>query len=500
MARYTLDWSFGLRNSEGKYLTAEVFGFGINCASNVMKKKQIFFLEQGDGDDKSVYIRSHLNKYLKVNGDGKFTANGDGDGDRSELAFTIEAQSNGQWLLKSTKYGWYAGGSGENLNAFTTMAAEDRKWVVHLAMHPQICLRNMNRKRYVHLTEGPGGQASVNCDEQIPWGHDATLMLEFDGKGQYRLQASNGLYVSQSGKLTTAQDDTTSYVLEFDQGQVSFKGVANGKYMTCLGSTGLCKATKAAIGADERFVMEDSWAQATLTANNGKLVSIKQGVGLAAMTAADEGSDLEVFQLEPNSSGQWIVKTIKETLWTLIDGRVEHVTKSTDLDANSAKAECLFTIDWNGPMIALKASNGKYVSRKMNGYLFAEEDDGKTESCQFTFNIINRPKLVLRGEHGFVGTLPSGLLECNKSVPEVFEMTMADGMVAIKSTATDRYWMVGQNGVSAKGTSAEFYTLALQAESKLTIAASDERLFAGQQNGAFTVTGDKIDKSTLWEY
>ena len=48
----------------GKYLTQEAFGNRINCAAGVMKKKQIFFLENGDGtgesaDGGAVHIRSH---------------------------------------------------------------------------------------------------------------------------------------------------------------------------------------------------------------------------------------------------------------------------------------------------------------------------------------------------------------------------------------------------------------------------------------------------------
>ena len=50
-----ISWSFGLRNAEGFYLTAETFGFSVNCTAKVMKKKQIFFLEQ---NGKDVFIKS----------------------------------------------------------------------------------------------------------------------------------------------------------------------------------------------------------------------------------------------------------------------------------------------------------------------------------------------------------------------------------------------------------------------------------------------------------
>lgn len=50
-----ISWSFGLRNSAGNYLTAEAFGFSINATGKLMKKKQIFFLEQNGND---AYIKT----------------------------------------------------------------------------------------------------------------------------------------------------------------------------------------------------------------------------------------------------------------------------------------------------------------------------------------------------------------------------------------------------------------------------------------------------------
>jgi hypothetical protein len=44
-----LTWTFGLRNHLGLYLSAETFGFRVNCSGKLMRKKQIFVLEQVGG-------------------------------------------------------------------------------------------------------------------------------------------------------------------------------------------------------------------------------------------------------------------------------------------------------------------------------------------------------------------------------------------------------------------------------------------------------------------
>jgi len=66
-----------------------------------------------------------------------------------------------------------------------------------------------------------------------------------------------------------------------------------------------------------------------------------------------------------------------------------------------------FLVEWHGPKIAIKALNGKYVTVLPNGALKAESDT-MTEECMYIYEIVNRPKLVLRGEQGFMGVMPSG--------------------------------------------------------------------------------------------
>jgi fascin 1/2 len=493
MAAYELDWSFGLISSAGKYLTAETFQNKIGATAGVMKKKQIWFLEATDGSD-TVKIRSHLGKYLRVDGDGKFT--GDGEQDNEETDLVIIALDDGRWNLKSNKYGWFAGGSGENLSAFTTEdTAEHNKWTVHLAMHPQVCIKNVKRKTYMHLSDDGN---SLQCDEAIPWGFDATVTVIYFTGGTYGLQAANGHFLTNTGALVADADDNCKFIIAFLGKQMTFKSVVNGKYVTALGASGICKATKGVALKDETFVMEDSWPQITLKANNGKYVSIKQGVELAAKSAAV--TDAEIFQVEPDSAGAWILKSVKDKLWTAVEANaVSTTTDATDLTADTAPEACKFTIEFLGDKV--KISPAGKPAYAVQGSAYIKSIAGGPEGAdEFTYEIINRPQLILRGEYGFVGVLPSGLLECNKSGATAFPMTVEDGFCKL-AASNGKYWKVGDNGVSASSDAAESYVIELFPESKLALKSVEKgKYFQGAQNGAFTCTGTKIDASTLFEY
>jgi len=489
----SLDWSFGLRNSADKYLTAETFGNKIVCAASIMKKKQIFFLEQDSDDAEFVFIKSHLNKYLSVDGDGKFTCDADEKGEEQQLV--IEPQASGKWAIKSKKYGWYTGGTGENLTAFVSEISDDRLWTVHLAMHPQINLYNVQRKAYVHVDGG-----SFSTDEIVPWGDDATVNIVFnDVDGTYSIQSCSGLFLAYNGSLVESNtDEKTHFILEFRGGKVSFKTLGkDAKYLTALGSAGTLKAVKPIITKDEQFTLEDSFPQISIRGKNKLFLSTKQGIEVAA--TANSISDSEIFQLEPlgpedfdKKSATFAIKSHKP-LYFKMEGN------SVICNESDASRAGQFEIEWLGSEIAIKSKDtGKYVEQQLNKYLVAKADT-ITEGARFTYEIVNRPNLVLRGEYGFVGTLPSGLLECNKSTADSFNCTIKDGDVALANNDSGKFWKVNSNGVSANGDSAENYNIEIYDNSKLAIKFGD-KYFQSNQNGAFTATGTKIDKYTLFEY
>jgi fascin 1/2 len=487
----TLQWSLGLINAAGKYLTAETFQHKTICASSSMKRKQIFFLEAVEGQS-YVRIRTCLGCYLSVDDDGGFHGNvAAEDKEQDSTGFIIEAQADGKWALKSQKMGWYVKSTGETMSAFTTEITAESVFTVHLAMHPQICIKNQQRKAYMHLNDH--GNA-IHTDELIPWGHDATITLVFfPDSGTYGLQTSNGHYLESSGKLSAEPNPSTAFILCYDGAFISFKALDNGKFLTSLGAAGVCKAAGASVGPASLYEFEDSFPQIKLTASNAKKVSIKGGVEVAASNT--ETTDTETFQVEPQG-GKWSIKCSTRKFWTCgadtaggVMATAEAVTGDTEL----------FTIEWRNDKVALVGSNGKYVRRLANSYLKASEDEA-TEDCLFVWEMVNRPLLILRGEYGFIGTLPSGLVQCNKSVPEVYNMHITKGVAAISAPGGGHWATKTDASVTATGSKAEAHYLELHPDSKLAVKNAEGKYLQGAQNGDLTFSADGIGKNSLFEY
>jgi fascin 1/2 len=352
-----LPWSLGLRDATGKYLTVETFGNAMNINGVSLKKKQIFTLEQDEGAGARVYIRTPKNRYLSATPNGIWSADGESKGP-NEL-FEIEVQQDGRWALKSA-HGYYCGGVGEKIDAFSKTIAVDRLFTVHLAMHPQVSMWNVNRKTFCHLSDN-----SIDTDEPIPWGADATLTLQFiSSSGKYAIQTCDFRYLNQDGSLIESPESSAQYTLQFMGGQLAFIA-QNGNYLTSVGGPGTMRATKPGPpGRDELYVLEDSHPQIKLTAWQGKKVSVRSSV--EATANQKETTDAETFQLEINDDGSWCLRCHKNTFWYATgDGVIK-----TD-GASKSTADTHFQIEWHGPKIAIKASNGNYITVKKSGVLIA---------------------------------------------------------------------------------------------------------------------------------
>ena len=222
--------NLGLMNVEGKYLTAENFGFKINATGNTLRKKQKWLIEQDN--DEFVYLISPLMCYLSTDKYGKLSC--EKQVPDQDCKFSLEANNDGKWAFKSAAYGYYFGGTGDRLHCFSKVP---EWWVIHLAIHPQVLklfifwhrnkikiffvekinLRHALRKRYARLE-----MDEIHVDEIIPWGSDCLITIEFRDE-RYAIRTSNGMYLSKEGKLVQEASEDTLFNIEFYKGCVAFK-------------------------------------------------------------------------------------------------------------------------------------------------------------------------------------------------------------------------------------------------------------------------------------
>ncbi len=284
-ANETLEWKLGLVNSHGKYLTAETFGFKINASGTSLRKKQLWILEHDPKQDEVVYIKSHLGRYLS--GDKKGNVKCESEEKGQDEKFTIEYsedkgsfEKSGKWAVRNLTHGFYFGGADDNLRCYEKSPTPTEWWTVRLAVHPQVNMRNVNRKKYAHLARD---NDAIHCDELIPWGQDALITLEFrDGK--YAVRTCDNRFLSKNGQLVGQCSKDTLYNLEIKSGQHAGMALkdSSGYYLTAIGPNAVMQASTklkpwAKLSKDELFTMEDSHPQVFITAHNGKKVSIKQG-------------------------------------------------------------------------------------------------------------------------------------------------------------------------------------------------------------------------------
>ncbi|ESO06587.1 hypothetical protein HELRODRAFT_184944 [Helobdella robusta] len=495
-------WKVGLVNHQLKYLTAETFGFKINASGASLRKKQLWTVEQDANEEDTIYIKSHLGRYLAGDKKGNATCDSESKGDAQKFVIYYCPDQSGRWAICNRSTGLYLGGTDEIVQCHEKQPGAAEWWYAHLAVHPQINLRNYGRNKYARLNSKTN---HLQVDEITPWGADALITIEFI-EGRYGVKTCDDRYLHFNGSLVDQPSSDTLFTIELKSGM--YCGLAlkdhSGKYLTAIGKDAVVQSKNKSAGKDELFSIEDSQAQVYFIAHNGKMVSLKQGIDMSANQDTDinDLSDKETFQIEFDlRTHQWRVKTCENNYWCF-----DPASNGIQCIGNGNNPNELFTVDWlpNGA-ITLRASNGKFVSAKMNGSLYAQSDS-VSEKEHFYARIINRPILVLKSEFGFVGfrTQNNPRYECNKTIHDIIfvehKPAKKCGEYYFKGH-NGRYWSIdGEGNVNADSSEPHPFIIELRKYTKMAIKAANGCYLIGEQNGIISAKGKDVQKAVMWEY
>ncbi|XP_046989522.1 protein singed [Schistocerca americana] len=487
-------WTIGLINSKFRYLTAESFGFKINANGTSLKKKQIWTLEPSKDAGSTVYLRSHLGKYLAVDSFGNVACDSEERDPGTQFVISVADDGSGRWALRNVARGYHLGACADKLTCTAKVPADAELWLVHLAARPQVNLRSVGRKRFAHLSESLD---EIHVDANVPWGEDTLFTLEFraDEGGRYALHTCTNRYLSREGKLVETLNPNCLFSAEYHQGQLALRD-CTGAYLAPIGSKAVLKSRSNTVTKDELFSLEDSLPQASFVAGlNARYVSVKQGVDVTANQ--DEISDHETFQLEYDAATKrWYIRTMQDRYWTLETGG--GIQASSDKKSSNA----LFDLVWQGDgSVGFRANNGKFITTKRSGHLYANSD-AVDDTAKYFFYLINRPILVLKCEQGFVGykSNSSPKLECNKASYETILVERSEKGVVFFKGQNGKYWHVDGESVTADSDAPEGFFIELRDPTHVCIkSTSGEYLVAGK-NGAFRLGESDYENATKWEY
>lgn len=496
-AECRLQWKVGLVNFQTRYLTAETFGCKINASGTTMRKKQLWIIEHDPTEDDTVYIRSHLGRYLAGDKRGNVTCSSEEIGEAERFSIQYHTDGSGRWAVRNRVTGYYFGGAEDSLKCYEKQPGQSEWWTVHLAIHPQVNLRNLNRQKYAFLDPTTD---RLQVTALIPWGQAALVTLEFRD-GRYCVRSSDGRYLHRDGSLVSDPSPDTSFSLEIKSGQ--FSGLAlkdcTGKYLTAVGREAVMQARNKSIGKDELFTIEDSHPQVIFKAHNGKMVSIRQGVDPTA-NQDDEVTDRETFQVEfDKKAEQWRILTADNKYWSL------EAASGIQAIGNAQSGKGLFSLEWlDDGAAAIKASNGKYLTARMNGSLYAVSDE-VSEKERFLITIINKPRLVLKCDYGFVGlkTPTNPRYECNRATYDSIILQHAGDLTSAYhlQSHNGKYWMVdGDGNMTADSVQPVPFIFEMRGQSRMTIKCPNGNYISGEQNGIMAAKSNDLEKATFWEY
>ncbi|XP_072168351.1 fascin-like [Diadema setosum] len=510
-------YKIALLSSSGKYLTTDYDGnVSLDNAAKRLPKGQQWTLEssapEGDGSLSSVYaIYSTNGHYLTVDKSGKVSV--DAEEPKEEQRFEIDVGycGSGGWLLRNVAQDMCLSSKNKKvLCKKQQMQKMDQKWYVRLVIHPHVCLFSEAKQCYGRVHAG-----RLAFDTTVPWQSNALFTLKYtEGYGYF--QDAEGKYLSREGRMMRDCCPQCLFVLEVTGDRVRLKDYS-GHYLSVntrgrlLSTTGKDRAT---------FDIKLSYPHVTFHQNvKGTWMKLfaKEGCSELVSIEASKCEDHEdetIFELSPLS-----LSTTPNSKWALTTADNRYLIVDTEGKLCVSKAAThtakQFEFEFVGNAFVLRHSHTSQCVRIDDSgrpYLTANIIN---ESTRLTLELVNRPRLILRGEYGYIKVEGSGKknkVRCDSAEFDdlglTYEPETNTYRVAVLGEIT-KYWSLDSLHEHVIVTDAdnrtsfivEMHVLCGRALLALRpLQNNDMNYLKGYKGGALTASGEALSKDTMWEF
>ncbi|GCC30929.1 hypothetical protein chiPu_0009383 [Chiloscyllium punctatum] len=316
-----------------------------------------------------VHIRSSLRRYLAGDNNGKITC--DREIPNPYNKFVMIMHPDGKVSFQSEETKRYLGGAEDNITCFAQAISESEKWVLHLAIHPNISMFNQGKKKYLRYD---ANENAVQCDSELPWGRNCVVTLMFNFKG-----ADVSVHQSQ-----VTDSEIFQIIINNTTRKACFRAIS--KDYLAVGPQNIIVASP--------ILTDDCWFNIVY---NGPKVVIKTGDGKLLTTKSN--GQLVVGYYTADTSQEFILKLINRPLLILQSdyGFVAFGSGTQRLDGNRPMYEVSrMTSDEEGYYQFKLVSTDKYWEMDKDGFISGTGE----QPINFIIQLVGSNVLILKAPNG----------------------------------------------------------------------------------------------------
>uniref|UniRef100_A0A8D2LVE2 Fascin n=1 Tax=Varanus komodoensis TaxID=61221 RepID=A0A8D2LVE2_VARKO len=436
------------------------------------------------GKQMVVALVGHQGRHLLVDIDGTVRCGQPVSNKQSQ--FLLEVHPSGAWTLQQLENKRYLESDGEDVFCVTHNLTSHHMWMPQLAMHVHVVLFNPSSQLYARTDPELN---RVWVDTPVAYPEECGFILRFRN-GVCHLETSNHKFVSRLEKLAKKASAETAFHLNLRPGCLVCLTDRDGRVLYPRGSRRLLCLGESPEDNEEWFVIKrcPQWVSLKTWA--------KRYMNAEVYAGSKKITPMSTFLFEADAD----TKTVQ-----LKDVRHKYLAqrqfKSVMANGYREEPETKFHVLWHYGKIFLRALNGRFVGILPVGLVAARAaHPGPSEELEL--RLANRPFLVLRGRHGYVGSpvgreaLHGDLLE-----PDCVELLPCKrGVYHFRSHGKSFWSLTPERTVEAWGKVALNFCLEIRGNNLMAILAPNGYYLRGDREGPLVADGEEVTSECLWEF